>query len=250
MNRLTGKLRDACLPVAQKEYTELTAFAAANGHAGTLEPWDLSFWQERQREQLYQYTEEELRPYFSLPNVLEGLFKLTERLFGVRVVPADVSQAGVDLWHPDCQFFDIYSGSEKIASFYLDPYSRPAEKNGGAWMNVCRQKSGVLERNPVAYLICNGTAPVGEQPSLMTFSEVTTLFHEFGHGIQHMLTTVNDSQAVRVHLLPHCYATTRPCPPPTSLALSLSCLLSTNHKHARSYAFFRHATVVVTPPKK
>lgn len=126
---LTRELRDACLPVAQREYAELQAFAAAQAHEGALEPWDLTFYAERQREQLYEYTEEELRPYFSLPNVLDGLFQLTERLFGVRVEAASSGPgagAGSDvaMWHPDCQFFHIYAagGSEKLASFYLDPY--------------------------------------------------------------------------------------------------------------------------------
>ncbi len=156
---------------------------------------DVAYWSERQREQLYEYSEEELRPYFALPNVLTGLFGLATRLFGVKIVKHEGTD--VELWHPDVQFFDVYDEvtNEHIASFYLDPYSRPAEKRGGAWMDVCIGKSKVMHRIPVAYLICNGSPPVGDKPSLMSFREVETLFHEFGHGLQHMLTRVQHADA-------------------------------------------------------
>ena len=103
-------------------------------------------------------------------------------------------------WHPDVQFFKILDGASKehLASFYLDPYARPENKRGGAWMGVCLGKSGVLDRKPVAYLTCNGSPPVEGKPSLMTFSEVTTLFHETGHGLQHMLTTVPHAPAAGI----------------------------------------------------
>jgi oligopeptidase A len=127
--------------------------------------------------------------------VLDGLFALAERLFGVRFVPAD---GEAPVWHPDVRFFRVYDAQgADVAAFYLDPYSRPAEKRGGAWMDECVGRSSLLAadnqaiRLPVAYLICNQTPPVDGKPSLMTFQEVKTLFHEFGHGLQHMLTTVN-----------------------------------------------------------
>lgn len=127
--------------------------------------------------------------------MLDGLFALTSRLFGVTIEAADGQQ---EVWNKDVRFFNVRNEkSEVIASFYLDPFSRPKEKNGGAWMNVCVDRSRLLGpheakgvRNPVAYLICNQSPPVGDTPSLMTFREVETLFHEFGHGLQHMLTKV------------------------------------------------------------
>ena len=107
-------------------------------------------------------------------------------------------------WHPDVQFFKILDGASKehLASFYLDPYARPEDKRGGAWMGVCVGKSSVMDRLPVAYLTCNGSPPVDGKPSLMTFSEVTTLFHETGHGLQHMLTTVPHKPAAGIEVPP------------------------------------------------
>merc|ERR1712178_130753 len=105
------------------------------------------------------------------------------------------------VWNDDVMYFEIFdkSSNEFIASFYLDPYSRPAEKRGGAWMDVCVGRSKVLNDKPVAYLTCNGSPPVGETPSLMTFREVETLFHETGHGLQHMLTEVEHADAAGIN---------------------------------------------------
>jgi oligopeptidase A len=189
VSALTELLRERAYPAAQAELAELTAFAAAAGGPEKLELWDVPFWSERQAESRFGFTEEELRPYFALPNVLGGLFGLCERLYGVQIVPAD---GEAEVWNEDVLFFKVVdtTSSEHIASFFLDPYARPADKRGGAWMDVCVGKSRVLNRKPVAYLTCNGSPPVGGKPSLMTFAEVTTLFHETGHGLQHMLTTV------------------------------------------------------------
>jgi oligopeptidase A len=127
--------------------------------------------------------------------VLEGLFALAQRLFGVAIMAAD-GQA--PLWQEDVRYFQVNDEQgEAIAYFYLDPYSRPAEKRGGAWMNDClgrgkiKEEGQVITRLPVAYLVCNQTPPIDGKPSLMTFEEVTTLFHEFGHGLQHLLTKVD-----------------------------------------------------------
>ena len=195
VERLLEKLREASFEAARRDLAELTEFAAANGGPPELRHWDVAFWAERLREERYAYSEEDLRPYFPMPRVLEGLFALVGRLFGVRVEAAD---GEAPVWHPDVRFFRVLDeNSKRIASFYLDPYSRPAEKRGGAWMDECVGRSRLLAagqdqvRLPVAYLVCNGTPPLGERPSLMTFSEVETLFHEFGHGLQHMLTTVD-----------------------------------------------------------
>jgi oligopeptidase A len=144
------------------------------------------------REERYAYSDEELRPYFSLPKVLEGLFATARRLFEVEVRAADGT---APVWDPSVRYFRIFDASGRdVASFYLDPYSRPANKRGGAWMDVAlarRRRDDGTVRLPVAYLVCNMTTPVGDKPSLMTFREVETLFHEFGHGLQHMLTTVD-----------------------------------------------------------
>jgi len=196
---LTAMLRSKSLPAAERELATLTAFAKENGFEGEqLELWDLTFWSERQSEALFGFEEEELRPYFALPNVLNGLFGLCKRIFGVDITRAD---GEAPIWHPDVQFFKVVDEEtgEHIASFYLDPYSRPESKRGGAWMDVCLGKSKALDRKPVAYLTCNGSPPVGDKPSLMTFNEVTTLFHETGHGLQHMLTQVAHGPAAGIN---------------------------------------------------
>ena len=196
---LTNLIAEKALPVAEKELKELTDLAEKEGgeeYIGVdkLPPWDLPFWRERLKEQKFDLTEEETRPYFALPAVLDGMFSLVRRLFNIEVTAAD---GEAEVWNNDVRFFkvtDVASGKQ-IASFYLDPYSRPADKRGGAWMDVCVGKSEAVGRDTaVAYLTCNGSPPVGQKPSLMTFSEVETLFHEFGHGLQHMLTeaTVGD----------------------------------------------------------
>ena len=184
-------------PAAQKELDELKEYAASKGHAGALEHWDVPFWAERLREERFDYSDEELRPYFALPVVLDGLFQLIERLFGVTVHGAD---GKAEVWNDDVRYFEVKEGAKVIASFYLDPYSRPADKRGGAWMDVCVGKSKALERDvPTAYLTCNGSPPVGDKPSLMTFNEVNTLYHEMGHGLQHMLTKVSDGDAAGIN---------------------------------------------------
>jgi oligopeptidase A len=188
VERLLEELRTASWEPALRDLDDLRALAREAGapEADDLRNWDLAFWAERLRERRYAYSDEQLRPYFPLPRVLDGLFALAERLFGVRVRAAD---GEAPVWHPDVRFFRIEDGDgTPRAAFYLDPYSRPAEKRGGAWMDECVGRApGQL---PIAYLICNQVPPVGDKPSCMTFDEVHTLFHEFGHGLQHMLTTV------------------------------------------------------------
>jgi oligopeptidase A len=194
---LTEMLRSKAMPAAQKEIQELQAYATSNGLPDKLELWDVPFWSERLREASYDFKEEDLRPYFPLPKVLEGMFALATRLFGVRIESAD---GEAPVWNADVRFFKVFDAAtnEHVASFYLDPYSRPAEKRGGAWMDVCVGKSKVLDRKPVAYLVCNGSPPVGDKPSLMTWRETETLFHEFGHGLQHMLTRVEHGDAAGI----------------------------------------------------
>ncbi len=195
VQQLQDELRGASYDAAIKEFEELKAFAGQDD----LKNWDVSYWAEKQREAKFDFNEEELRPYFSLPKVLDGLFGLAKRIFGVTITAAD---GKASVWHEDVRYFQIADeNGAAIAFFFLDPYSRPAEKRGGAWMNDCIGRAkmtveGKTEtRLPVAYLTCNQTPPVDDKPSLMTFGEVTTLFHEFGHGLQHMLTTIDYSGA-------------------------------------------------------
>ena len=191
VQKMFDELLAASFEKSRLELQEITELARNGGHEGELAHWDVAFWAERLREQRYDFTDEQLRPYFSLEPVLDGLFQLCHRLFGITVKAADGS---APIWHDDVRFFEVFNeDDEKIAGFYLDPYSRPENKRGGAWMDDCIARSVTLDgvRLPVAHLVCNGTPPVGDTPSLMTFREVETLFHEFGHGLQHMLTTVD-----------------------------------------------------------
>lgn len=191
---LSDLILEKALPAAERELAEITALAKkmqpdVYENVDKLMPWDTTYFSERLKEQKFDLTEEELRPYFALPNVLDGLFALVKRIFNVEVKAAD---GEAEVWNSDVSFFNVFDvdSGKHIASFYLDPYSRPEDKRGGAWMDVCIGKSEAVKKEiPVAYLTCNGSPPVGDTPSLMSFREVETLFHEFGHGLQHMLTT-------------------------------------------------------------
>ena len=206
------------LPAAIAELDEITALARSTGgdeyssdKIDKLKPWDVTYWSERLKESKFDLKEEELRPYFELNSVLDGMFGLFKRIFDIDVRRADGS---AEVWNSDVMYFDVHdkTSGKHIASFYLDPYSRPADKRPGgtyciiwnmfvlscyqhspltiniqyififlfsAWMDVCIGKSDACERDvPVAYLTCNGSPPVGDKPSLMTFREAETLFHE------------------------------------------------------------------------
>src|SRR6185369_5483803 len=171
-------------PVAQCEYEDLTGFAGRK-----LNAWDVAFHAERLKRERLQLSEEALRPYFPLPRVLAGMFAVAEKLYGVRIA----ERSGVDLYHPDVHFYDILNadGSQR-GGFYVDLYARP-KKRGGAWMDECigRKRLADTSALPVAYLVCNFMPPGGAQPSLLTHAEVVTMFHEFGHGLHHMLTRVD-----------------------------------------------------------
>ena len=199
---LLEELRAAAYPAAEQDLAELKACAARNGDpaADDLAPWDVSFWAERLRQDRFDLNQEGLRPWFPLPRVLDGLFNLCARLFNIRIEAAD---GEAPIWHEDVRYFRVLDGDgSPLAAFYLDPYSRPASKRGGAWMDECLGRSRGADDQlvlPVAYLICNQTPPVGQTPSLMSFEEVETLFHEFGHGLQHMLTSINHPQAAGIN---------------------------------------------------
>src|SRR5512138_2689508 len=171
-------------PVAQREYEDLTSFAGRK-----LNAWDVAFHAEQLKRERLKLSEEELRPYFPLPRVLAGMFAVAEKLYGVRIV----ERAGVDVYHPDAHFYDILNADgSRRGGFYVDLYARP-KKRGGAWMDECigRKRLADTSALPVAYLVCNFMPPVGEKPSLLTHAEVVTMFHEFGHGLHHMLTRVD-----------------------------------------------------------
>ncbi|MBD3172453.1 M3 family peptidase [Candidatus Bathyarchaeota archaeon] len=172
------------------EFKELEKIAVETGQKEQLSHWDTAYWSERLKEKRFDFTDDKLRPYFPLPKVLEGMFSLTEFLFDVNIVE---SEEEVPVWHEDVSYFNVFEDDKQVGSFYLDAYSRPEEKRGGAWMDSCldRRVINSVVRLPVIYLNANGTPPVGDRPSLMSFSEVTTLFHEFGHGLQGMLTLVD-----------------------------------------------------------
>jgi len=204
VEQLLDELRAAAYPVAQGELEHLRGFAASHGapEAADFKPWDVSFWAEKLRHKSFDLDTEALRPWFPLEGVLQGLFGLCQRLFDIRIISAEPGEAPT--WHSDVRYFRVLDGSScaPLAAFYLDPYSRPGSKRGGAWMDECLGRS--ISRAgepvlPVAYLICNQSPPVAGTPSLMTFDEVETLFHEFGHGLQHMLTTVERPQAAGIN---------------------------------------------------
>jgi oligopeptidase A len=174
-------------PFAERDFQELTEFAAVELGLPRLEAFDVGWVAEKLRLARYAFSEQEVKRYFPEERVLPGMFRLVETLYGIRITPA---QAPV--WHPDVRFFDIRKpDGELIGQFYVDLYARPS-KRGGAWMDdaITRKRRGDRIQTPVAYLNCNFSGPVGGRPALFTHSEVTTLFHEFGHGLHHLLTRV------------------------------------------------------------
>ena len=193
------QLRDASWTAAERDLADLSALKASRGDAAPIALWDVAFWAERLREERYNYTDEELRPYFPFEKVLDGLFRLMQRLFGITVEQA---ADGISVWNDDVRFYRIRNeAGQQIAAFFLDPYSRPENKRSGAWMDSClgrKRVAGGQLQLPVAHLVCNQTPPLGNKPSLMSFSEVETLFHEMGHGLQHMLTTVDEADAAGI----------------------------------------------------
>lgn len=177
-------------PQAEKELERLRAFAKQEHGIDELQPWDLTYYGEKQKQHLYAISDEQLRPYFPEERAVNGLFEVVKRIYGISAK----ERKDVDVWHPDVRFFDLYDEDGELrGSFYLDLYTRE-NKRGGAWMDDCvgmmRKADGSLQK-PVAYLTCNFNRPVNGKPALFTHDEVTTLFHEFGHGLHHMLTRVD-----------------------------------------------------------
>ncbi|TNI58557.1 oligopeptidase A [Aeromonas media] len=178
------------LPQGKAELEEIRAFAAEQHGQSELAAWDLAYYAEKLKQHKFSISDEQLRPYFPASKVVKGLFEVVKRVFGMKVR----ERLGIDTWHPDVRFYDIFDAEDELrGSFYLDLYARE-HKQGGAWMDVCLgrryRQDGSLQK-PVAYLTCNFNGPVDGKPALFTHNEVVTLFHEFGHGIHHMLTRID-----------------------------------------------------------
>ena len=185
-------LAERSLPQGKDEIDEVKAYAAENLGIKDLQAWDSGFAAEKLRQNKYDFSQEELRPYFGADRVISGMFEIVTRLYGVTFEKIE----DVDTWHDDVRFYNVMRDGKQIASFYLDLFARE-HKRGGAWMDVCRSRISNSQRTqlPVAYLVCNFTGPVGDKPALLTHTEVVTLFHEFGHGLHHMMTQVNELSA-------------------------------------------------------
>ncbi|HCH01282.1 MAG TPA: oligopeptidase A [Vibrio sp.] len=185
LNNLATKAK----PQGEREVEELRQFAEQECGVTELNLWDIAYYSEKQKQKLFQISDEELRPYFPESKVVSGLFEVLNRVFGMTVT----EKTGVDVWHESVRFFEITDSQGQLrGSFYLDLYARE-HKRGGAWMDECRVRRTLADgatQSPVAYLTCNFNKPVGDKPALFTHDEVVTLFHEFGHGIHHMLTQV------------------------------------------------------------
>ena len=191
--RVLGFLHDLAKrskPVADKELHELEAFAHNEHGVAKLEPWDIGYYSEKLRQHTYAISQEELKPYFPETSVIPGMFEVVKRLYGMRIQVVD----SVDVWHPDVRFYEIRDEQGTLrGEFYLDLYARE-NKRGGAWMDDCigrKRNADNSIQTPVAYLTCNLTPPIGDDPALFTHDEVITLFHEFGHGLHHMLTRID-----------------------------------------------------------
>ena len=187
-------------PAAQKDLQQLEAFARDEYDIDDLKAWDMAYYSEKLKQKRYQIDQELLRPWFPLPAVLDGLFAIVNRLFGISVRPL----ADVETWHEDVRVFEILdAGGEHRGRFYVDLYAR-GKKRGGAWMAECvnRRRGEDGLQSPVAFLVCNFSPPVGKRPALLTHDEVTTLFHEFGHGLQHLLTQIDYAEISGINGVP------------------------------------------------
>ncbi|MGZ8224292.1 MAG: M3 family metallopeptidase, partial [Methylobacter sp.] len=189
VTRFLEGLADRSWRQARKDLVELRECASKQYGIHDLQSWDMAYTSEKMRQHFYQLSQEEVKAYFPITRVLPGLFAVVEKLYGLKI--SEITD--FDRWHPDVRFFRIHDKNDQLrGQFYTDLYARP-KKRGGAWMDDCvgRKKTDGGIQIPVAYLTCNFTPPTGDDPALLTHDEVITLFHEFGHGLHHMLTQVD-----------------------------------------------------------
>jgi len=189
VTKFLENLAEKSLGHARKDFSELKEFAKQQHDLDELQAWDIGFYSEKMRQHHYQLSQQEVKSYFPVTQVIPGLFAVVDKLFGLKITEI----TDFDSWHSDARFFQICNEDGELrGQFYLDLYARP-KKRGGAWMDDCvgRKKEANQIQTPVAYLTCNFTPPTANDPSLLTHDEVQTLFHEFGHGLQHMLTQID-----------------------------------------------------------
>ena len=179
---------------ALKEVEELTAIARQDG-LDQLQPWDSGYYSEKLKQRQFNLSQEALKPYFPAPKIIQGLFQIVQRLYGV-----DIVEREAPVWHPDVRYYELEDQGQVLAGFYFDLYARSG-KRGGAWMSGFRSRMQSAQglQKPICYMVCNFTPPVGKQPALLTHDEVNTLFHEFGHGLHHMLTEVDNISVAGTH---------------------------------------------------
>ncbi|WP_312586689.1 M3 family metallopeptidase [Acinetobacter sp.] len=179
---------------AEKEIAELKAIAAEDG-IRDLQPWDSGYYSEKLKMQQFNLSQEALKPYFPAPKILQGLFSIVNRLYGIQVIEREAP-----VWHPDARYFELEDQGQVIGGFYFDLYARQG-KRGGAWMSGFRSRMQTSDglQKPICYMVGNFTPPVGNRPALLTHDEVITLFHEFGHGLHHMLTEVDNIAVAGTH---------------------------------------------------
>ncbi|MCW9089484.1 MAG: oligopeptidase A [Gammaproteobacteria bacterium] len=189
------------LALAQEELEEIRTFAREQHGMALIQPWDITYYAEKLRQAKYAISQEDLKPYFPEKRVISGLFEVVKRLYGLDIHEVE----GVSTWHEDVRFFEIYDNQDRLRGrFYLDLYARQ-NKRGGAWMDECIvrrvREDGTLQI-PTAYLVCNFSPPVGDDPALFTHDEVQTLFHEFGHGLHHMMTQIDTAGVAGINGVP------------------------------------------------
>ena len=179
---------------ALKEVEELTAIARQDG-LDQLQPWDSGYYSEKLKQRQFNLSQEALKPYFPAPKIIQGLFQIVQRLYGI-----DIVEREAPVWHPDVRYYELEDQGQVLAGFYFDLYARSG-KRGGAWMSGFRSRMQSAQglQKPICYMVCNFTPPVGKQPALLTHDEVNTLFHEFGHGLHHMLTEVDNISVAGTH---------------------------------------------------
>lgn len=196
-----NELADAALPQARKEFKELVQFAKDSFGIENLETWDVAYFSEKLRQHAYAVSSEDYRPYLPENNVISGLFSIVEKLYGLRIT--EISSP--DAWKKEVRLFVIHDETGQLRGhFYMDLYAR-SDKRGGAWMDDCRIRRKVADnkiQTPIAFITCNFNAPVGNDPALFSHDEVTTLFHEFGHALQHLLTTVDYADVSGINGIP------------------------------------------------